>query len=207
MRVGTLNISGRPTVVVVSQDGQQYRAASDLIPGFDGDMADFIARMPTVPAGAAQSGSWNAVEGNKVLAPIPVPRRNIFCIGKNYHEHAKEFGQSGFDTSAAKGEVAPPAPVVFTKATSSVVADQDTRAIVLAPDAATRLRGGTGSSDRQARARHQQGRCAQARVGLYHRQRRHRARPAAAASPMVPGQIAGHLLPDGPVDRHRRRGR
>jgi 2-keto-4-pentenoate hydratase/2-oxohepta-3-ene-1,7-dioic acid hydratase in catechol pathway len=126
MRVGTLNISGRPTVVIVSQDGQQYRAASDLIPGFDGDMADFIARMPAVPAGAAQSGSWKAVEGNKVLAPIPVPRRNIFCIGKNYHEHAKEFSQSGFDTSAAKGEFAPPAPVVFTKATSSVVADQDT---------------------------------------------------------------------------------
>ena len=33
-------------------------------------------------------------------APIPRPRRNIYCVGKNYHEHAKEFASSGFDSSA-----------------------------------------------------------------------------------------------------------
>ena len=31
----------------------------------------------------------------QLLAPIPRPRRNIFCVGKNYFEHAKEFGTSG----------------------------------------------------------------------------------------------------------------
>ena len=35
-------------------------------------------------------------------APIPRPRRNIFCVGKNYHEHAHEFARSGFDSSAAR---------------------------------------------------------------------------------------------------------
>ena len=30
-------------------------------------------------------------------APIPRPRRNIFCVGKNYHEHAHEFAASGFE--------------------------------------------------------------------------------------------------------------
>ena len=30
----------------------------------------------------------------QLLAPIPRPRRNIFCVGKNYFEHAKEFGLS-----------------------------------------------------------------------------------------------------------------
>jgi 2-keto-4-pentenoate hydratase/2-oxohepta-3-ene-1,7-dioic acid hydratase in catechol pathway len=24
----------------------------------------------------------------RLLAPIPAPRRNIFCVGKNYREHA-----------------------------------------------------------------------------------------------------------------------
>jgi len=47
-------------------------------------------------------------------APVPRPRRNIFCVGKNYHEHAHEFAQSGFDSSAAKGAV-PEAPIVFSK--------------------------------------------------------------------------------------------
>ena len=55
-----------------------------------------------------------------VQAPIPRPRRNIFCVGKNYHEHAKEFAQSGFDSSAAKG-VVPDAPIVFSKLPESVI--------------------------------------------------------------------------------------
>jgi 2-keto-4-pentenoate hydratase/2-oxohepta-3-ene-1,7-dioic acid hydratase in catechol pathway len=33
-------------------------------------------------------------------APIPRPRRNIYCVGKNYHEHAKEFAASSFDSGA-----------------------------------------------------------------------------------------------------------
>ena len=29
-----------------------------------------------------------------LLAPIPRPRKNIFCMGRNYAEHAKESGSS-----------------------------------------------------------------------------------------------------------------
>lgn len=47
-------------------------------------------------------------------APLPLPRRNIFCVGKNYHEHAHEFARSGFDSSAAAGAV-PQAPIIFSK--------------------------------------------------------------------------------------------
>jgi 2-keto-4-pentenoate hydratase/2-oxohepta-3-ene-1,7-dioic acid hydratase in catechol pathway len=54
-----------------------------------------------------------------VLAPIPKPQRDIFCVGKNYFAHAAEFHSSGFDSSG-KEEV-PSAPVIFTKATTSVV--------------------------------------------------------------------------------------
>ncbi len=54
----------------------------------------------------------------RLLAPIPDPRRDIFCVGKNYHEHAAEFHSSGFDSSAK--EAVPTHPVIFTKATTSV---------------------------------------------------------------------------------------
>ena len=47
-------------------------------------------------------------------APIPRPRRNMFCVGKNYHEHAHEFAASGFDSSAASGAV-PKHPIIFSK--------------------------------------------------------------------------------------------
>lgn len=57
-----------------------------------------------------------------LLAPVDQMSRNIFCVGKNYHEHAREFAQSGFDSSAANGELAPEAPVVFTKPDSTIIA-------------------------------------------------------------------------------------
>lgn len=59
----------------------------------------------------------------RLLAPIPEPLRDIFCVGKNYYAHAAEFHNSGFDSSA-KEEV-PSYPVVFTKATTSVCGPGD----------------------------------------------------------------------------------
>ncbi len=47
----------------------------------------------------------------RLEAPIPRPARNIFCLGRNYKEHAAERG----------GE-APPHPVYFTKVPESVLA-------------------------------------------------------------------------------------
>tara|TARA_B100000676_G_scaffold143809_1_gene142320 strand:- start:158 stop:1045 length:888 start_codon:yes stop_codon:yes gene_type:complete len=65
-----------------------------------------------------------------LLAPIPRPLRNIMCVGKNYHDHAKEFYGSGFDSSGKKAIA--DFPVIFTKATSSVIATGDE--IILAND-------------------------------------------------------------------------
>ena len=50
-----------------------------------------------------------AVRDAIVLAPIPRPRRNVLCIGRNYADHAAE-----------QGAAAPDAPVFFTKATGTV---------------------------------------------------------------------------------------
>ena len=55
----------------------------------------------------------------ELLAPIPELRRNIFCVGKNYYAHAKEFNDSGFDSSTV--EEVPSVPVIFTKATTAVI--------------------------------------------------------------------------------------
>ncbi|MGR3757372.1 MAG: fumarylacetoacetate hydrolase family protein [Tranquillimonas sp.] len=53
-------------------------------------------------------------------APLPRPDRNVFCVGKNYFEHAHEFAKSGFDSSAAKGAV-PSEPIIFSKVPDCVV--------------------------------------------------------------------------------------
>jgi 2-keto-4-pentenoate hydratase/2-oxohepta-3-ene-1,7-dioic acid hydratase in catechol pathway len=59
-----------------------------------------------------------------LLAPIPVPARNVFCVGRNYLDHVKE------GASARKDELKlPVVPQFFTKATHTVIG----------PDAAVRL--------------------------------------------------------------------
>lgn len=60
----------------------------------------------------------------RLLAPIPSPRRNIFCVGKNYYAHAHEFGNSGYDSSAAAGNI-PTHPIIFSKPCTSVSGPDD----------------------------------------------------------------------------------
>ncbi|MCG6899346.1 MAG: fumarylacetoacetate hydrolase family protein [Gammaproteobacteria bacterium] len=50
------------------------------------------------------------------MAPIPVPQRNILCLGKNYLEHAQEIAAKMKQSSEAPRE-----PIFFTKATTAVI--------------------------------------------------------------------------------------
>jgi 2-keto-4-pentenoate hydratase/2-oxohepta-3-ene-1,7-dioic acid hydratase in catechol pathway len=59
-------------------------------------------------------------------APFPRPRRNLFCVGKNYHEHAREFAASGFDSSHAQGQDVPEHPIIFSKVPECVIATGET---------------------------------------------------------------------------------
>ena len=69
-------------------------------------------------------------------APMPRPRRNIFCVGKNYYEHAHEFAGSGFDSSAGQGAV-PAHPIVFSKVPECVVGPGET--VYIDPNVSTAI--------------------------------------------------------------------
>ncbi len=74
----------------------------------------------------------------RLLPPIPRPRSNIFAIGMNYRDHLAELQAHGF---AAKE---PEHPVVFTKATTSVIGPGDTILASLDPTASTDYEGELG---------------------------------------------------------------
>jgi 2-keto-4-pentenoate hydratase/2-oxohepta-3-ene-1,7-dioic acid hydratase in catechol pathway len=61
-----------------------------------------------------------AADSVKIHAPFPRPAKNILCVGKNYHDHAKEFHNSGFDASAGADAI-PELPIMFTKWPNSVI--------------------------------------------------------------------------------------
>ncbi|MDD4802442.1 MAG: fumarylacetoacetate hydrolase family protein [Syntrophomonas sp.] len=56
----------------------------------------------------------------KLLAPIPNPKRNIFCLGKNYAEHAREIEATKISDTGI-----PEYPVYFTKTANPAIADGD----------------------------------------------------------------------------------
>ncbi|SEH47027.1 2-keto-4-pentenoate hydratase/2-oxohepta-3-ene-1,7-dioic acid hydratase (catechol pathway) [Mycolicibacterium rutilum] len=68
---------------------------------------------------AITTGTEVPLDSVELVAPIPVPRRNIICVGQNYVEHSIEFDKSGFNATAGKG--IPDRPVVFTKAPTTVI--------------------------------------------------------------------------------------
>ena len=81
-----------------------------------------------------------AMNALSLTAPLPKPRRNIFCVGKNYFEHAREFAGSGFDSSAKSGGDIPAFPIYFSKVPESVIG----------PDAAVEMPAASSAIDYEA---------------------------------------------------------
>jgi 2-keto-4-pentenoate hydratase/2-oxohepta-3-ene-1,7-dioic acid hydratase in catechol pathway len=105
-----------------------------------------VAVLALIAGGDAARADWAGKDGPRVplseirlMAPIPEPRRDIFCVGKNYYAHAAEFHKSGFDSSAK--EQVPSAPVIFTKATTSVIGPGDTVRASIDPTASVDYEG------------------------------------------------------------------
>jgi 2-keto-4-pentenoate hydratase/2-oxohepta-3-ene-1,7-dioic acid hydratase in catechol pathway len=133
-------------IVAYEKDG----AAGVGVLGADGDVVAPFALSPAEASGGVQSLVERAVAGAsmpevgapvklaqvRLRAPLPRPRRNIFCVGKNYYDHAHEFSKSGFDSSAAAGTI-PKAPIIFSKVPESVCAHGDP--ILMDPSVSTSL--------------------------------------------------------------------
>ena len=96
-------------------------AASTRLPK---DMTAFVALGKNGLARArkaVKSGEGRLpLAGVSLQAPFPRPAKNILCVGKNYHDHAREFHNSGFDASAGANAI-PEVPIIFTKWPNSVI--------------------------------------------------------------------------------------
>jgi 2-keto-4-pentenoate hydratase/2-oxohepta-3-ene-1,7-dioic acid hydratase in catechol pathway len=98
-----------------SQLGIAYR--DEIFPIPDLEMLSFIRLAETGVQIAKQAlrGPGTPLESVTLLAPIPVPQRNIFCLGWNYAEHSEESARaSGREVKLHER------PAFFTKATTTV---------------------------------------------------------------------------------------
>jgi 2-keto-4-pentenoate hydratase/2-oxohepta-3-ene-1,7-dioic acid hydratase in catechol pathway len=131
MKVATVSVAGERRVGQIGKDGTSIAPFDLTLAEAQNGILALIRRN-----GAGMPPTLSPIPLSQVMieAPIPVPRRNIFCVGKNYHEHAHEFARSGFDTSIANGAV-PSNPIMFSKVPESVIACG--RAVVIDPTVST----------------------------------------------------------------------
>lgn len=117
--------------------GRRKASRRARAPEIPNDLVAFLERGSLAQARAALALGRRLVKEGKardlavplaktrLLAPIPRPRKNIFCMGRNYAEHAKESGGSVpsvpvFFTKPPTCVVAPGAPVVHHKVTQKL---------------------------------------------------------------------------------------
>lgn len=131
-----------PGIGVLTAEGTVIDLAAD--PGLPTTMVEFVALGRAGLDAAAKVAGDPAAIGiaeATLLAPIR-PRNNVMAIGKNYHDHAKEFSDSGFDNSEVT--VIPEHPIVFTKATSSIIGPGDGISVGSDPSGTTDYEGELG---------------------------------------------------------------
>jgi len=113
-------LSGNSQYVIPLQAAEQHYCNSNTLPA---TMLDFleqgnaaVATVQNILAKIDDSCPKLPLDSVRLLAPIPRPRKNIFCIGKNYVEHALEFDKTK-DVNVA----VPKIPIVFSKPPTCVI--------------------------------------------------------------------------------------
>jgi 2-keto-4-pentenoate hydratase/2-oxohepta-3-ene-1,7-dioic acid hydratase in catechol pathway len=127
LKFATYHHAGRRCVGVLSADGESVHK----LPLSDTQAArGVLAVVDLQLAGEhlAPTGAPVPLSQVRLEAPVPLPRRNIWCVGRNYHAHARELSASVFKDNKTESW-----PIVFTKVPETVVGPHDD--IVLPGDA------------------------------------------------------------------------
>ncbi|MCF8534427.1 MAG: fumarylacetoacetate hydrolase family protein [Reyranella sp.] len=123
MKLATITHAGRTKAALVDLDARSVWPLEDMLGRPVPDLTSILTLLDEIGPLLKPTGVGIPLSAVKVEAPIPRPPRNVMCVGKNYHEHAKEFTRSGFDSSASSAaDAIPTAPIIFTKAPECVIA-------------------------------------------------------------------------------------
>jgi len=122
MRIASFQWKGRRHVGLVSADGGHI---SPIPLGAGEAQAGALALIESLAAGQPMPAGGEPVPlaDVRLEAPIPRPRRNIFCVGRNYHAHARELSGSIFKDQPPPADM--PWPIVFTKVPETVIGTGD----------------------------------------------------------------------------------
>jgi 2-keto-4-pentenoate hydratase/2-oxohepta-3-ene-1,7-dioic acid hydratase in catechol pathway len=124
MRLATFDAGRGPRVAVIAAD-ETLVPVADTIPEAPNDMLGVIAAGEPLLArlrdlaGKASGGA--KLPTVRLLAPIPRPPRNVFCVGWNYSEHFQEGARMRAQQGSTPGQQEiPEFPALFSKNPATV---------------------------------------------------------------------------------------
>jgi 2-keto-4-pentenoate hydratase/2-oxohepta-3-ene-1,7-dioic acid hydratase in catechol pathway len=120
MRMASWQWGGRDHVGTISSDGREATplACTDASRGVL-PLIELLARGESLPQA---SGARLPVDVIRLRAPLPRPLRSLFCVGRNYHAHARELASTVFRETMPADD---PWPIVFGKLGECVVGPYD----------------------------------------------------------------------------------
>ncbi|NND92927.1 MAG: fumarylacetoacetate hydrolase family protein [Granulosicoccus sp.] len=138
MQLATIAVDGHAAAAVRLEDGSLLdiaKAAADSAKEFSGetrsalmsgsmqalieagsDALSAISKLVNEADEGSHADALHAAADVRLLAPIPVPRKNVFCVGRNYAEHIAE-GERAQKKKIGVTEH----PVYFTKPLTAVI--------------------------------------------------------------------------------------
>ena len=123
MRYACFELNGARRVGVVSDDGLHIQTLALSTAEARLGVLALVERSAQGLSPPQAEGAAIPINAVRLEAPFPLPRRNIWCVGRNYHAHAKELQASVFKDNSAAVEAW---PIVFTKVPECVVGPADT---------------------------------------------------------------------------------
>nr|WP_249200364.1 fumarylacetoacetate hydrolase family protein [Thetidibacter halocola] len=131
--MATISVGGAPVCAAVLNDGSMLdiARAAGAVAGAAGDALRAGSMQTLISGGPAALDALRALvaeaeggahadarhpAGATLLAPIPAPRKNVFCVGRNYAEHIAEGDRAQKQKVGVTEH-----PVYFTKPPTAVV--------------------------------------------------------------------------------------
>ncbi|HSV48528.1 MAG TPA: fumarylacetoacetate hydrolase family protein [Ramlibacter sp.] len=124
MKIGRAHWAGATRLALIDEQKQEVLFVEGSLAFHPNPVLAVIEQGLTASQLMADVTARAALKDVGFASPLSAFVRNVFAVGKNYHEHAMEFDKSGFNATSG-GSAIPAFPQLFTKSTGTLAGPTD----------------------------------------------------------------------------------
>lgn len=124
MKIGRATWAGKTRLALIDEQKQEVLFIEGKLASHPNPVLAVIEQSLTATQLEAAATDRAPLAEVSFLSPLSALVRNVFAVGKNYHEHAMEFDKSGFNATSGASAI-PAFPQLFSKATTTLAGPTD----------------------------------------------------------------------------------